>query len=83
VVGWEYMVSFGVQKVSEFWRVVGGMQQLVARDGGSTGRGGGGGGITNHGAVFGSGRAKEAVHLGLIWQPGGTGGGGVVSGPWH
>ena len=83
MVSWGYMVSLGVQKVSEFWRVVGGMQQLVARDGGSAGRGGGVEGITNHGAVFGSGRAKEAVHLGLIWQPGGTGGGGVVSGPWH
>ena len=65
MVGWEYMVSFGVQKVSEFWRVVGGMQQLVARDGGSAGHVGGGDGGTDRGAVLGSGGAKEVA------QPGG------------
>jgi len=51
--------------VSEFWRVVGGLQQLVARDGGSTGRVGGGWGGTDRGAVLGSGGAKEVA------QPGG------------
>jgi len=51
--------------VSEFWRVVGGIQQLVARDGGSAERGGGGGDGTDRGAVRGSGGAKEAA------QPGG------------
>jgi len=64
---------WGVTKVSEFWRVVGGIQQLVARDGGSAERGGGGGDGTDRGAVRGSGGAKEAA------QPGGdlaVGGGG-------
>ena len=45
--------------MSEFWRVVGGIQQLVARDGGSAGRGGGGGGGTDRGVVLGPGHAKE------------------------
>ena len=45
--------------MSEFWRVVGGIQQLVARDGGSSGRGGGGGGGTDRGVVLGPGHAKE------------------------
>ena len=41
------------------------MQPLVARDGGSAGRGGGGDGGTDRGAVLGSGGAKEVA------QPGG------------
>ena len=49
----------GGSQVSEFWRVVGGIQQLVARDGGSSGRGGGGGGGTDRGVVLGPGHAKE------------------------
>ena len=46
---------WGVKKVSEFWRVVSGIQQLVARDGGSAGCGGGGGGGTDLNAVLGPG----------------------------
>ena len=45
--------------------MVSGMQPLVARDGGSAGRGGGGDGGTDRGAVLGSGGAKEVA------QPGG------------
>ena len=45
--------------MSEFWRVVGGIQQLVAWDGGSSGRGGRGGGGTDRGVVLGPGHAKE------------------------
>ena len=51
--------------MSEFWRVVGGIQQLVARDGGSAGCGGGGDGGADLGAVLGFGGAKEVA------QPGG------------
>ena len=50
----------GVKNVSEFWRVVSGIQQLVARDDGSAGCGGGGSDGTDLGAVRGSGGAKEA-----------------------
>ena len=46
--------------------VMGGLQQLVVRGGGSDGRGGGGDGGTNRGAVLGSARPKEVV------QPGGS-----------
>ena len=51
-------------KVSEFWRVVGGLQLVVARDGGSAGRVGGVGGGTDRGAVLGVGQAKEEAEPG-------------------
>ena len=51
-------------KVSEFWRVVGGLQLVVARDGGSAGRVGRGGGGTDRGAVLGVGKAKEEAEPG-------------------
>ena len=71
------MGTMGVKKVSEFWRVVSGIQQLVARDDGSAGCGGGGSGGTDLGAVRGSGGAKEVA------QPGGDlAVGGVEKGWW-
>ena len=64
-------------KVSEFWRVVGGLQLVVARDGGSAGRVGGAGGGTDRGAVLGSGQAKEVVvPCGFVGVGRGGGGGG-------
>ena len=48
--------------------MVGGIQQLVARDGGSAERGGGGGDGTDRGAVRGSGGAKEVAQPGGDWQ---------------
>jgi hypothetical protein len=59
------------------------MQPLVARDGGSAGRGGGGDGGTDRGAVLGSGGAKEVAQPGGDLAVGRGGGGGVVSEPWH
>ena len=62
---WVGMVGKGAHggiegsKVSEFWRVVGGLQLVVARDGGSTERVGGGGGGADRGAVLEVGNAKE------------------------
>ena len=58
--------------------MVGGLQLLVARDGGSAGRDGGGGGGTNRGAVLGSGGAKEVAQPGGDLAVGGVekGGGG-------
>ena len=44
--------------------MVGGIQQLVARDGGSAGRGGGGGGVSDRGAVLGPGHAKAEAEPG-------------------
>ena len=51
-------------KVSEFWRVVGGLQLVVARDGGSTGCVSGAEGGTGRGAVLGPGKAKEVAEPG-------------------
>ena len=50
--------------MSEFLRVVGGLQQLVARDGESAGHVGGDGGGSDHGAVLGSGHSKEEAEPG-------------------
>ena len=54
------------------------MQQLVARDGGSAGRGSGGGGDTDRGTVLGSGNAKEVAQPGGDLAVGGGGRGGGV-----
>jgi len=61
--------------------VMGGLQQLVVRGGGSDGRGGGVGGVTNRGAVIGSASAKEVVLPGgtLAVGRGGEEGGGEKS----
>ena len=50
----------GAPNVSEFWKVVDGLQLLAARDGQSPGHVGGAGGDTELRAVLGSGNAKEA-----------------------
>ena len=66
VVGEGFTWANGGSKVSEFWRVVGGLQLVVARDGGSAGRVGGAGGGTDRGAVLGSGEAKEVAEPGGV-----------------
>ena len=52
----------GAPNVSEFWKVVGGLQLLAARDGQSAGHGAGG--DTDLSAVLGSGNAKEGSEPG-------------------
>ena len=64
VVGEGFTWANGGSKVSEFWRVVGGLQLVVARDGGSAGRVSGAGGGTDRGAVLGPGQAKEVAEPG-------------------
>ena len=64
--------------------VMGGLQQLVVRGGGSDGRGGESDGGTNRGAVLGSARPKEVVQPGgsLAVGRGGEGGEGRKVSRW-